>query len=126
LEPLEVIEHHNDPSHFINANVTNKKLQENVKTKPVMNTSTASTGYGYRYGSRSGLASGSSSGSGTGYNSGSKTSTGSGFSSIGQGIYGKIIVPPTTIKDKEKLIQHLQEQLRESNKAQFAMVGGGE
>jgi hypothetical protein len=53
--------------------------------------------------------------------------TGSGFGSgsIGPSIYGEAIVPTTTIKEKEKCIQHLQEQLRESNKAQFTMIGRG-
>jgi hypothetical protein len=94
-----------------------KKPQQIVKTRPVMNTSTASTGYGTSCGSHSGSAFGSSSGSGTGYNSGSETGTGSGSSFIGSSIYGKVIVPTTTIEEKEKCIQHLQAQLRESNKA---------
>jgi hypothetical protein len=90
-----------------------------------MNTSTASTGYGSICGgSRSGSAFRSSSGSGIGSNSGSKTGTGSGSGSIGPSIYGKVIIPTTTIKEKEKRIQQLQEQLRESNKAQFTMIGG--
>jgi hypothetical protein len=89
-----------------------------------VNRSTASTGYGYSFSSLSGSAFGSSSESGTGYNSGSKTSTSSGSSSIGQSIYGKKIVPTTTIKEKEKRIQQLQEQLRESYTAPFAMIGG--
>jgi hypothetical protein len=89
-----------------------------------MNTSTASTGYGSSFGSHSGSASGSSSGSCTGYNSRSKTGTGSSFDSIGPSIYGKVIVPTTASKDKEKQIQQLQEQMRESNKARFAMIRG--
>jgi hypothetical protein len=119
----EVNQCHNDPSHFINANVTYKKLQQNIKTRPVMNTSTASTCYGSSYGSRSRSAFGSSSGSGTRYNTGSKTGTGSGSGSIGPSIYGKVIVPTTTIKEKEKCIEQLQEQSRESNKAGFTMIG---
>jgi hypothetical protein len=82
-----------------------------------MNTTTASTGYGSSYGSRSESASASSSGSGTGHGSGSRSSTGSGYGSIGPSIYGKVLAPTTTIKDQEKLIQQLQEQLRESYKA---------
>jgi hypothetical protein len=90
-----------------------------------MNMSTASTNYGYTCISRSGSAFGSSSGSGTGYNSGSKTDTGSVPGSIGPNIYSEVIVPTTTIKEKEKRIQQLQEQLRESNKEQFTMIVGG-
>jgi hypothetical protein len=95
-------------------------------TRPVMNMSTASTGYGYSVSSRSGSAFKSSPGSGTGYNSGSKTGTGSGSGSgsIGPSIYGEVIIPTTAIKEEEKRIQQFQEQLRESNKAQFAIIGG--
>jgi hypothetical protein len=39
-------------------------------------------------------------------------------------IYGKILVPTTTIDEQNKLNQMLQQQLRESNRAQFAMAGG--
>ncbi len=89
-----------------------------------MNTSTASTGCGSSCSSCSGSAFGSSSGSGTGYNTGSKIGTGSGSSSIGPSIYGDVIVPTTTIEEKEKHNQQLQEQLRESNKARFAIIVG--
>jgi hypothetical protein len=102
------------------------KLQHNIKTRPVMNASTASTDYGSSLGSRSGSISRSSSGSSTGYNSGFKTSTGSNSGSIGPGIYGEVTVPTITIKNKETLIQQLQEQLGESNKAQFTMIGGNQ
>ncbi len=124
-EWLEIIERHNDPSHFSNATVTYIKLQQNVNKRPVMNTSTASSGYGYSFGSHYESASRSSSGSGTGYNSGSETGAGSGLGSIVPSIYDKVFVTTTIIEEKEKHIQQLLEQLRESNKAQFAMIGEG-
>ncbi len=65
-------------------------------------TSTSSTGYGSSCGTCSGSAFGSSLGSGTGCNSGSKTGTGSSSGSIGPSIYGMVIIPTTTIKEKEK------------------------
>ncbi len=89
-----------------------------------MNTSTASTSYGSSFGSHSWSAYVSSSGSGTEYNSGSKTGTGSGSGYIDPSIYGKAIVPTTTIKEKERRIQQLQEQWQNPNQARLAMIGG--
>ncbi len=39
-------------------------------------------------------------------------------------IYGDILVPTTTIEEQDKLIQQLQQQLKESNRAQLVTTGG--
>ncbi len=43
LEWLEVIGFHDDPSHILNADVKYYRLQQNIRTRPIMSTLTAST-----------------------------------------------------------------------------------